>query len=60
MTTPIRLVLEIEPVEDSLIGRISSGEGESRPFAGWLGLFNALEALIEEQHPRADHVPGGT
>jgi hypothetical protein len=59
MATPIRLLLEIEPVEDSLLGRVSTSEGDSREFAGWLGLLNTLEALIAERHPQVDQPQHG-
>jgi hypothetical protein len=56
MATPIRLLLEIEAVEDSMTGRISTSEGEHREFAGWLGLLNALEGLIGDQRPGTDQL----
>lgn len=56
MATPIRLLLEIEPAEDSMTGRISTTEGESRGFVGWLGLVNTLQALIGEPRPQADRL----
>jgi hypothetical protein len=49
VTEPIRLLLEIEPVEDSMLGQISTSTGEIRAFVGWLGPLNRLEALIEDR-----------
>jgi hypothetical protein len=50
----IRLVLEIEPIEDSMTGRLSTSDGDSLEFAGWLGLLNTLETVIGEPPSRSD------
>jgi hypothetical protein len=42
----VRVVLELEPDEESITGRLQLGNGSTRDFAGWLGLINALQGLM--------------
>jgi hypothetical protein len=54
----IRILLEVELDSDSsMTGRASSCEGTTKDFAGWLGLVNALQALLPESEPPTDSRP---
>lgn len=43
---PIRIVLEVEVVNESLSGLATATDGTTRDFAGWLGLLSVLQALL--------------
>lgn len=43
---PIRIVLEVHVVDESLTGVARATDGTTREFAGWLGLLNALGVLL--------------
>jgi hypothetical protein len=45
--TSRRLELEIDRTADPIAGRVVDEQGEMRPFVGWIGLGNALAALLE-------------
>lgn len=45
--TSRRLELEIDRTADPIAGRVVDERGDSRPFVGWIGLGNALVALLE-------------
>lgn len=45
---PVRIELEVQVVDESLIGLARSTDGTTREFAGWLGLLNVLEGLIPD------------
>ena len=42
----VRIELEVRVVEESVIGRARTADGNTREFAGWLGLMTVLEALL--------------
>jgi hypothetical protein len=42
----IRILCELQVVDDSLTGRVQRLDGEAREFTGWLGLLGALQALL--------------
>jgi hypothetical protein len=48
---PTRIVLEVELIEESLIGRASASDGINHEFAGWLGLLRVLEVLLPGPRP---------
>jgi len=56
-TNPIRIVLDVEVVEESPTGHATTGDGASRTFAGWLGLLSVLEALLQASGPDDDLAP---
>jgi hypothetical protein len=41
----VTITLELRQAGEELDGR-ASGDGESRPFSGWLGLLVAIDALL--------------
>lgn len=43
---PIRIELEVEVVNESLIGLARATDGTTRDFAGWLGLLSVLQTLL--------------
>ena len=45
---PIRIVLDIEVLDESPIGHATTIDGTSRSFTGWLGLLSVLEALLPD------------
>lgn len=57
----IRFVLDVEPIEESIRGRLGTSAENQLEFASWLGLLALLGNLIEdraggqappeEQHP---------
>jgi hypothetical protein len=51
---PIRILLEVELIEETLTGRASASDGTTREFAGWLGLLNVLEGLLPDSRPPID------
>jgi hypothetical protein len=48
-TVSIRLEVQVEGEE--VRGHASSGNAAARPFAGWLGLIGAIDALLGESLP---------
>lgn len=54
----IRIVLDVELVDESPSGYAATADGTRRKFAGWLGLLSALEALLPSSGP-ADDPTGG-
>jgi len=42
----VRIELEVQTVDESLIGLARTADGKTREFAGWLGLMTVLEALL--------------
>jgi hypothetical protein len=48
-TVSIRLEVQVEG--DEVRGHASSGDAAARPFAGWLGLIGAIDALLGESLP---------
>jgi hypothetical protein len=48
-TVSIRLEVQVEG--DDLHGHASSGDTAARPFAGWLGLIGAIDALLGDSLP---------
>lgn len=48
---PIRIVLEVQLIDDSMCGHASTESGATREFAGWLGLLRALEVLLPDPSP---------
>ncbi|MBV8999993.1 MAG: hypothetical protein JO304_13085 [Solirubrobacterales bacterium] len=61
--SPIRIVLDIDVLEDYPSGIATTAHGTSRSFAGWLGLMSALDALLmpaaESDSPSAHLEPDG-
>jgi len=59
-----RIVLELEPDQESLTGRVYRDGQPARQFTGWLGLIAALQALLPEQGVDEGELsppsPGGT
>ena len=49
---PLTLRLEIDPDGDPISGRISTSQGSSRPFRGWLELAAVLETFLTAQGAR--------
>jgi hypothetical protein len=45
--TSKRLVLEIDRAADPIAGRVVDERGKARAFVGWIGLGNALYALLD-------------
>jgi hypothetical protein len=43
----VRIELEVEVVDESVIGAARTADGARREFAGWLGLMTVLTALAE-------------
>lgn len=46
--TLTRVTLELEVDGEHIEGHVLSRDGAKEPFAGWLGLAAALEAMIEK------------
>jgi len=55
---PIRIVLDVQLVDDSPIGLITTADGANRDFAGWLALLSVLEALLDSSSQSDDLVAG--
>jgi len=55
---PIRIVLDVDVVGDSLTGTASRSDGNARDFTGWLGLLGVLQELLPADPTRTP--PGGT
>jgi hypothetical protein len=55
---PTRLTIDLTPDAEPIAGRIESMGGESREFAGYMGLIAALDALTSR--PATDPTHGGT
>jgi hypothetical protein len=51
-TITIRLEVQVEG--DEVRGHASSGDDAGRPFAGWLGLIGAIDALLGETLPSGE------
>jgi hypothetical protein len=51
---PIRIVLDVEVIDESLTGRASASDGISREFAGWIGLLRVLELLLPDSRRTFD------
>ena len=47
-TEPIRILLEVHLVGDSLHGRASTDSDPAHEFAGWIGLLKVLEELLPD------------
>lgn len=45
---PIRILLEVQVIDESMCGRASTESGATHEFAGWLGLLRALEVLLPD------------
>ena len=43
----IHLALDVVIADDQLHGQVCDGVGKPKPFSGWLGLFAALDALLD-------------
>lgn len=43
----IEINLDLQLDEGLLSGRATDGDGVSKSFAGWLGLVDAIDALVE-------------
>lgn len=48
---PRRLILDVDPGHDPIVGRISEGERLAEPFVGWLGMARALERVLSRPEP---------
>lgn len=42
----VTITLELRLAGDELDGRASNGDGEGRPFSGWLGLLVAIDQML--------------
>lgn len=42
----MRVVIDVDPQAEPIGGRVSSAEGPDVAFAGWLDLFQAVEAAL--------------
>jgi len=42
----VTITLNLRLAGDELDGRASDGNGDSRPFSGWLGLLVAIDAML--------------
>jgi hypothetical protein len=51
---PLRLTLDIEPSSDPVRGSIAADGAPSRPFAGWVGLMQALESALATARTAGD------
>jgi hypothetical protein len=49
----IQINLELQLDDGLLSGRASDGDGGVRSFSGWLGLVDAIDALVEGEAPAA-------
>ena len=61
-STTRRVVLELEPAQDSIRGRALDADDQSRSFDGWLELSNVLDVLrprpdSQRADPTADTTP---
>ncbi len=45
---PIRIVLDVNFLDELPTGQATSSEGASSGFVGWLGLMSTLEALLSQ------------
>jgi hypothetical protein len=43
----IQISLELQIDDGLLSGRATDGDGAAKTFAGWLGLVDAIDALVE-------------
>jgi hypothetical protein len=55
---PIRIVLEVQVVNESLIGLARASDGTTRDFSGWLGLLSVVETLLPAAAGSEDLEPG--
>jgi hypothetical protein len=51
-TVSIRLEVQVDG--DDVRGHASSGDQAARPFAGWLGLIGAIDALLGDPLPNQE------
>jgi hypothetical protein len=50
-----RIVVELELDDgDALLGTVALDDGDELPFAGWIGLFAALEGKVEDVRDAGD------
>jgi len=58
----VEISLELQIEEGTLSGRATDGDGATRAFAGWLGLVDAIDALVEGEArtPAPKHTNGRT
>lgn len=56
-TTPIRILLELQPDQESLTGQIHRAGQPPCEFTGWLGLLAALQALLAAEPGPARNPP---
>ena len=42
----VTITLDLRLAGEELDGRASDGNGDSRPFSGWLGLLVAIDAML--------------
>ncbi len=54
VTDAIRMTLEVQVIDESLIGLATATDGTTREFAGWLGLLSVLEALLPSRTDDGD------
>ena len=47
----VSIRLEVKVQGDEVRGHASSGDAAARPFAGWLGLIGAIDALLGDSLP---------
>ncbi len=52
--SPVRILLEVEVIDESLIGRARASDGTTREFSGWLGLLKMLEGLLPDPRSSLD------
>lgn len=45
----ITVDVDLDPESGAIRGEVRDGEAEPKPFVGWLGLINALEAWRAEE-----------
>lgn len=45
--THIRLILDLDPAADPIGGVVRAGEGDAKPFAGWIALTRTIELSLD-------------
>ncbi len=51
----VTITLNLRLAGEELDGRASDGNGEGRPFSGWLGLLVAIDALLTAAPERVEN-----
>ena len=56
----VTITLELRLAGDELDGRATDGDGDDRPFSGWLGMLVAIDAMLTAAPERVNEAAAAT